>query len=72
MTNPITCNHPSLKPLFDALGIQPNKTRRIVITIPGPQALVTVDVETMLHDTQGNVISELVSSHVLAERKIKP
>ena len=43
MTNPITCNHPSLKPLFDALGIQPNKTRRIVITIPGPQAMPTFE-----------------------------
>ena len=69
---PITCNHPSLKPLFEALGIQPNATRRIVITIPGPQALVTVDVETLLNDMHGNVISELVSSHMLGERQIKP
>jgi len=69
---PITCNHPSLKPLFEALGIKPNETRRIVITIPGPQALVTVDIENVLNDTQGNVISELVSSHMLVERKIKP
>lgn len=68
---PITCNHPSLKPLFEALGIKPNETRRIVITI-NPQALVTVDIENLLNDTQGNVISELVSSHMLVERKIKP
>jgi len=68
---PITCNHPSLKPLFEALGIKPNETRRIVITI-NPQALVTVDIENLLNDTQGNVISELVSSHMLVERQIKP
>lgn len=66
---PITCKHPSLKPLFEALGIQPNATRRIVITIPGPHALVTVDVEILLNDTQGNIISELVASHMLVERK---
>ncbi len=65
---PITCNHPSLKPLFEALGIKPNETHQIVITIR-PQALVTVDIENLLNDTQGNVISELVSSHMLVERK---
>lgn len=68
----LTCNHPALKPLFDALGVKPSKTRRIVITIGGDSPIVTVNIENLLTDLDGQIISDLVSSHVLVERKIKP
>jgi hypothetical protein len=68
--NIITARHPSLKPLFEALGIQPNQTRRVVITITGTDAVI-VNVETMLKDTQGQTVSDLISSHLLVERKVK-
>lgn len=67
---PITCKNPALKPLFDALGINPNRTTRVIIDIGTTDQVVKVNVETVLNDLQGQVISELVSSHILVERKI--
>lgn len=66
----ITCKHPALKPLFDALGIEPNKTTRIVIDIGTVDQVVKINVETMIDQLQGQAISELVSSYILVERKI--
>lgn len=68
---PITCKHPALKPLFDALGINPNRTTRVIIDIGTTDQVVKINVETTIDQLQGQVISELISSHILVERKLK-
>lgn len=59
---------PELKQLFEALGIDPSQTKRIVITIE-PDSIVTVNVENFLRDFQGKRVFELINSYALMELK---
>jgi len=68
MNMPLHSGSPELRPLFEALGVVPDKTTEITITIR-PDELVCVQTRTTMSPEQGTAVTSLLHSYCLTELK---